>query len=361
MRLFQNCGIYPSYRLRLASLTRHCSTFDAALEAFLFDRYGAAHILQPVLTKDQSAFFANGDDEYSQRAWAKENGLAVNSPLDEILLAQIEHHRTEVFYNTDPVRYGDNFLKRLPGSVRRTVAWRAAPSRGGAFLNYDIIVNNFQGLLEGYRAQGTRAEFFAPAHDPDMDAYAARNVRTVDVLFIGTYSRHHRVRAELLERVADLNPEIRVAMHLDRSRLTSLAETPLGLIGPLGKHRRSRNIRSVALGPVFGRQLLEAIGNAKVVVNGAIDMAGEDRGNMRVWEAMGCGAALISDAGRYPAGMNPSEHFLTYRSVDEAIDLLKNLLSDHKARQALAKAGHAMVAKHFSKHRQWQRFQNIVA
>lgn len=361
MRLFQNCGIYPSYRHRLANLTRYCSTFDAAIEAFLVDRYGAAHILQPVLTKDESAFFTNGDDEHSQRLWAKENGLSNNSPLAEILLAQIEHHRTEVFYNTDPMRYGDDFLKRLPGSVRKTVAWRAAPSQGGAFLKHDVIVNNFQSLLEGYRALGIRAEFLAPAHDPEMDAYAARTVRPVDVLFIGTYSRHHRARAEMLERIADLNREMRVVMHLDRSRLTRLAETPLGFIGPLAKHRLSGNIRSVALGPVFGRELMEAIGSAKLVVNGAIDMAGEDRGNMRMWEAMGCGAALISDAGRYPPGMNPSEHFLTYSSVNEAVEFVKDLIGDNSARQTLAKAGHAMVADRFSKHRQWQRFVEIVA
>ena len=361
MRLFQNGGIARSYRPRLDRLTRNCRTFDTAIAAFLDDHYGTSHFLLPILNKDPSAYFVNGDDEYSQRLWARERGMTDAASLADILLAQIEDHQTEIFYNLDPMRYGDAFLRNLPGCVRRTIAWRAAPSQGGAFLKHDIIVNNFPTLLEGYVAQGVRSEYFAPAHDPAMDVYAARIDRPIDVLFVGSFSRHHRRRSLLLEAVAGLRGEMAVAMHLDRSRLTRLAETPLGLIGPLGAHRRSRDIRAVALGPVFGRELLDAMSHARIVINGAIDMAGPDRGNMRVWEAMGCGAALVSDEGVYPDGMNAPDHFLSYSSVEQAIDLLRELHSNDARRQAIAVAGHAMIADRYSKKRQWQNFLEIVA
>ncbi|VVS98437.1 conserved hypothetical protein [Sphingomonas sp. EC-HK361] len=361
MRIFQNSGVYRSYRPRLARLTKDSRSFADATAAFLDDRFGAAHFLQPILNVEETAFFANGDDEFSQRLWAKENGLPANATLEEILRAQIEHHRTEIFYNTDPMRYGDDFLATLPGSVKRTVAWRAAPSAGGRFLKHDVIVNNFPGLLDQYRAQGARAEYFAPAHDPAMDRYADRTDRPIDVLFVGTYSRYHRSRALILEAVAALRLDMNVVMHLDRSRLTRLAETPLGWMGPLAKHRRNRDIRAVARGPVFGLDLLEAIGTAKVVVNGAIDMAGGDRGNMRVWEAMGCGAALVSDIGRYPDGIVQGEHFAAYASAQEAVDRIRALHADDDQRKAMARAGHAMIADRFSKQRQWERFVEIVA
>lgn len=360
MRLFQNSGVYQAYRPRLDRLTRHCATFEQAKQAFLADRFGAAHFLAPVLDGDPDAFFANGDDERSQRLWAAEQGMAADTPLDAILLAQIEHHRTEVFYNTDPMRYGDAFLARLPGSVRRTIAWRAAPSHGGRFLGHDVIVNNFPSLLEGYRAQGARAEYLAPAHDPEMDAYAARTHRPVDVLFVGTFSRHHRTRTAMLEAIARLRDRMVVAMHLDISRYTRLAETPLGWVGPLRKDRRSHDIREVARPPVFGRDLLDAIGNAKIVVNGAIDMARADRGNMRVWEALGCGAMLISDKGNYPVGMNPGEDFLTYATNEDAVAGIMSVMSDTSRRMTIAGQGHAMIASTFSKARQMDRFLEIV-
>lgn len=360
MRIFQNSGVYRSYRPRLQRLTRNADSFDAAIRAFMDDRFGAAHFLQPILDRSPTAFFANGDDDFSQRLWADEHGLARDTTAEDILLAQVEEHRSEIFYNLDPMRYGNAFLKRLPGSVKRTVAWRAAPSQGGDFLNHDVIVNNFPSLLEGYRAQGTRAEYLAPAHDPAMDDYAERRSRPVDVLFVGTYSRHHRVRAAMLDAIAGLRNDMRVVMHLDTSRYTRLAETPLGWVGPLRRERRSRNIRAVARPPVFGRDLLDAISQARIVVNGAIDMAGADRGNMRIWEALGCGAALVSDQGNYPSDMVEGRHYIGYGDAEEVPALLRDLVANPDRCATLVLEGRDMIRSCYSKQEQWRRFQDIV-
>jgi glycosyltransferase involved in cell wall biosynthesis len=360
MRLFQNSAIYPSYRPRLAKLREGATSFDAATKLFLEDRFGASHFLKPVLNHDPDAFFANGDDEATQHMWAAEQGMPQAAGLEDILLAQIEHHRTEVFYNLDPMRYGNSFLARLPGCVRRTIAWRAAPSQGGQFLAHDVIVNNFPSILEGYRSQGARAEYLAPAHDWEMDAYAARTERPIDVLFIGTFSRHHRARAAMLENIAAMANRLSVVMHLDTSRYTKLAETPLGWFGPLRKDRRSRMIRMVSHPPVFGRELLNALSNAKIVVNGAIDMAGPDRGNMRVWEALGCGATLISDRGRYPDGIVDGIHFAGYDDAGQVPDLIDQLIANPARREAMASAGNAAISTNYDKSLQWRRFSELV-
>ena len=54
------------------------------------------------------------------------------------------------------------------------------------------------------------------------------------------------------------------------------------------------------------------------MLNGAIDMADRDRGNMRCFEAMGCGALLVSDDGNYPQGMSPGETMRAYTSAEHA-------------------------------------------
>jgi glycosyltransferase involved in cell wall biosynthesis len=361
MRLFQISGLNRSYRPRLARLTRDCATFDAAMRAFADDRYIAVHFLKPVIERSPDAFFANGDDDFAQRLWAKEHGMRDGATLDDIALAQIEEHRTEVFYNLDPVAFGDSFIERLPGSVKRTVAWRAAPSRNAAFLKHDIIVNNFPSLLEGYRAQGARTEYFFPAHDPEMDRYAAIADRPVDVVFFGTFSRHHQNRVAMLESVARLRDRLAVVLHLDISRFTRLAETPLGWAGPLRKHRRSRDIRATASGPIYGRDLLAALGNAKIVVNGAIDMSSRDRGNMRVWEALGCGTLLLSDTGHYPPGLTDGEQYVGYRDPRDVPDIIAALIADDERRKAIAAEGHRTISTRYSKDIQWHRFQEIVS
>lgn len=360
MRIFQNSGVYASYLPRLNRLANQEIEFRKRLQVFLDDSYGACHILKPPIELAPDVFFTNGDDEKLQKYWAAEHGLPSSSSMEEILLSQIEHHRTEIFYNMDPMRYGSEFLRKLPGSVRKSIMWRAAPSGSVDFGAYDLIVCNFPIILESYRERGWRAEYFAPAHDPAMDNYAANNNRPIDVLFIGGYSRHHRKRAEVLEAVSRLRKEFRIVYHLDRSRLTRLAESPIGWFLPLHEHKRPKNIQAVSQPAVFGRDLYNAISKAKIVLNGAVDMAGLDRGNMRCWEALGCGAAMVSDAGNYPEGMVGGDSMLTYDSAEAAVSLIQDLLADRYHLQTIAARGHSVVKTLYSKNAQWQQFNRLV-
>lgn len=360
MRIFQNSGVYPAYRKRLTHLRKHDRTFEESMSTFMADRYAVAHYLQPVLDRTPDAFFTNGDDETAQRLWARENGMTEKATLPQILRAQIEAHRTEVFYNLDPMRYGTDFIRSLPGCVKRSFAWRAAPSRGADFSGYDLMLCNFPSILENYRGQGLNAAYFCPAHDPAMDQFADNQNRPVDVLFVGGYTRHHSRRAELLEEVAKLSGEFNVRFHLDRSKMTRLAESALGLALPIGKHKRPQAIREVSHEPVFGLDLYSALSSAKIVLNGAIDMAGDDRGNMRCFEAMGCAALMISDAGNYPAGMNDKESMITYDSAAEAVSHIRRLIADTPMRERIAKRGHDVMQTIYSKTLQWQAFQNLA-
>ena len=359
MRLFQNSGVYPSYLTRLNQLAADASSFEARRRVFLEDRFGALHFLKPVLEGDADAFFTNGDDEVLQRLWAREQGLPQKTALEAILFAQIEHHRTEVFYNMDPVRYPSAFARRLPGCVRRTLCWRAAPSGNADLTAYGAVLGNFPSILESWRSKGCRAEVFYPAHDPVMDEYDLGN-RPIDVLFVGGYSRHHATRASTLEQVAGLAASRRVVYCLDLSRLTRLAESGIGAWLPLKKHRRPEAIARIAKPAVFGRQLYELMGSSKIVLNGAIDMAGSDRGNMRCFEAMGCGALLVSDAGKYPEGMDQEETISTYKTGGDCLVQIETALSNWSETKKKAILGRRKIRELYSKERQWALFESLL-
>ena len=361
MRLFQNAGLYRAYVPRLRELTRRATTFDEHVRIFMADRYGACHHLQPVLLQDPSAFFTNADDDDLQARWAAEHGLPSSAKRDAILLAQIEAHRAEVFYNMDPMRFPSDFLKRLPGCVRHTVAWRAAPSPGLELGGYDRVVCNFPSILARYTAAGLKAAFLSPAHDPVMDTYAARRERPIDVLFVGGYSRHHERRARVLDAVAALSPRHEIRFCVDRSRLTRLAESPLGRWLGLARHARPATIRAVSHSPVFGRALYALISQAKIVLNGAVDMAGADRGNMRCFEAMGCGALMVSDRGHYPHGMVDTENMMLYDDGPSAARVVAQALADPATSAAIAERGFRTMQARYGKSAQWQAFVDLVA
>lgn len=361
MRLFQNSGTYAGYRPRLSQLTAHCISFADYRSAVLHDRYSACHVLQPVLRGDEDAFFTNGDDAEMQGRWARERSSREGATLEGVLLSQIEEHRTEVFYNLDPMRYGNSFVRRLPGCVKHTLAWRAAPSAGHTFEEYDRVVCNFPRLLRDHEARGAKVAYFSPAHDPVMDSYADNTKRPVDVLFVGGYSRHHRRRAEVLEAVSGCSPSRSVIFHLDRSRLTKLVESPLGSMLPGFGNRRPKSIRAVTAEPVFGLDLYSALSQAKIVLNGAVDIAGNERGNMRCWEAMGCGAVMLSDEGVYPPGIQAGRDFETYAGAHDVVKKIQGILSDYENARAMAERGRLAVSTGYSKAKQWQSFLEIVA
>lgn len=354
MRLFQNNGLSRGFRAHRPRANDR--SFADCLNSFLDTRYTASHILQPVLAGSAEAFYTNGDDEMLQGLWARANGMT-DKDLEQILLAQIEHHRTEVFYNLDPMRYGSAFVRKLPGCVRRTICWRAAPSGSADLTGYDLVVCNFPSILDGWRTKGCKVAYFFPGHDPAMDGYVAARRHDIDLLFVGSFSRHHRSRVAALIAAASV-PGIRARFHLEDSRLTRLANL-LPFLPPLRELRHPAEIRRVRAGPLYGRDLYAAMASTRIVFNGAVDMAGEDRGNMRCFEAVGCGAVLLTDAGRYPEGFADGETMVTYASADRIPHLVERLIADADWTNAIAGAGHAMVRDRYSKERQWARFQEL--
>ena len=362
MRIFQNIGIYRNYEAKLLRLVESVSSYQKAMDIFIKDRYVSCHILKPIIDASSDAFLSLGSTVRFQTLWANSVGMPKSATFVEILLAQIEHHRTEVFYNMDPIRFGDDFLKKLPGSVKYKIAWRAAPSPHLNFRNYDLLVNNFPNLRAIYNSKGFRTAHFFPAHDEHMNTFAKNENRPIDILFVGGYSQYHMKRADLLECMATLSKEFNVLYHIDKSRLTSLADSPLGILPVLRKYRTRKLIRQISSNGIFGLDLYEALSKSKITLNIAGEIAGVERGNMRCFEAMGCGSLLLSDAGKYPKGMIPGTNIITYRNPTEAVDLARSFLTVrpyHEIRE-LAKKGHQSILEAYSREKQWTAFQGLL-
>lgn len=360
MRVFQNVFAYPTYLRRLDAILSESATFTRRSNYMVGDGFNGVHLLEPVINGENGAFWTCSTDQRLQRAWGREQGLASDMDLTDVLLAQIEDARAEVFYTQAAYRFGCKFHRRLPGTVRMRVGWHSPPAPLGDVRSFDLIVNNFPRSLENYAAQGVRTAYFTPSLDPVMAEYCDNADRPIDVAFVGGYSRHHRQRAVILQAVAELGDRYRVNFALDPGKLTRLAESPLGWFPPLARHARPESIRRVSRPAVFGRAMYELFSRAKIVLNGAVDAAAQDRGNMRCFEAMGCGALLLSDAGDYPQGMQDQQTMRVYRNVQEAVNALEELLNETGQRLRIAENGLNLMRTVYSKSVQWRRFQALV-
>lgn len=360
VRIFQANATHPDYLPRLRHVMKGATTFREMIDAFFADGHDGVHTLAPVRTWEEYAFYTHPNDEVIQRAWAREHGLPGNIPLDDILLAQIEEHRSDVFYCMSTQYTDSKLARRMPSCVKAKIGFNASPSTDQDMSAY-LMVCNFPFLLEKYRSMGLRTAFFSPSHDPTLDPLSPNEDRDIDVLFAGTYSRWHKRRSQTLEAVAALHSQYRIVFALQQSRLSRIADTPLGWVGPLKKYSRPIDVRAVAQGPAFGLQYYKLLTRAKIVLNGAGDIGGNDRGNMRCWEALGARSLMVTDAGNYPEGMVDGETMRTYQSPAEAVAVIKEMLASHDERQRIANAGNTRVRERYSKARQWADFQKLVA
>lgn len=361
MRLFELITFGKSYLRHFdRSVAKPDATTYARLMAtMLDDRYCNAHVLLPILAGDERARFVVADSTALQGAWRAEHGVPRDATVEEVVLAQIEEHRADVLYNISPLIFDSRFVRKLPGCIKHTVCWRAAPLAGADLSGYDLCVGNFRSMLDEWTRAGHRAAWFEPAHDP-VAAESARADRDIDIAFVGTYSWLHSRRNVLLQRVAELAPRLRVRFHFALGRSARLVNA----LGPgralFPKLALPASLRRVAHGPVYGRGMYELFGRARIVLNAAIDMASEFRGNMRCWEAMGCGALMLSDAGIYPPGMTPGTDFATYDGSDDALAKIEQILADYDRWRPTAAHGLRTMETTYSKEAQWATFSKLV-
>ena len=99
--------------------------------------------------------------------------------------------------------------------------------------------------------------------------------------------------------------------------------------------------------------MYQALRRSKITLNSHIDMAGREAGNMRLFEATGVGAFLLTDfKDNLPALFAPDREVAVWRSVDDCLEAIDRAFGDAESRAAIAAAGQARtIAQHTYHHR----------
>ena len=333
------------------------------------DGYASSYILSPALEgRPEEVFYTLWDYERLQLLWAKEYGLKT-ADLDEIRLAQIEEFKPDVFYNMSAV-YDRGFIRRL-GKLRpglKCVYWNGIIAGVPKTIReYDGHISLHRPFVEYWKRAGLAACELQPGI-PDAWSEIGGTNRNTDILFYGQYARKYfGSRAEAVDRLIDYKIETGkdVRCHLQyiergvpqfiRKRFP-WADIHLPMITFPDRH-----VREHASPPLYGEDLYQAIGQAKVVVNGFTDFNASFKSNMRLFEAIGLGAFLISEEGVYPDGFEPGADFYSYGNPGELVDRINQVLEDWPAHAEMASRTRHKIASLYSKQRQWNDFQRFIA
>ncbi|MEW6264277.1 MAG: glycosyltransferase [Thermodesulfobacteriota bacterium] len=93
-------------------------------------------------------------------------------------------------------------------------------------------------------------------------------------------------------------------------------------------------------GTVFGLDMYRILRRSKVTFNRHVNLDRPEVGNMRMFEATGVGACLLTDTGGNIRDLfEPDQEVLTYESVEECLEKYRYLMEHENIRRSIAAAG----------------------
>jgi spore maturation protein CgeB len=273
------------------------------------------------------------------RPLARKVGLSpkLDAEAENILLAQIEEFRPDLVLNQDLFHVDTRLARRIKGIGSPILIGQVGiePSRGEDWTAYDLTISQLPTTVKFFRTLGVRSELNHLAFEPAiLDALPAAPAADVDVSFVGSISVDHRQRIALLEAVAE-----RYDLKLWGNRPQALpASSPL--------HRCFQ-------GEVWGADMYQVLRRSRITLNSHIDLAGREAGNMRLFEATGVGAFLLTDfKDNLDTLFGADCEVGVWRSIEECLERIDHHLRDDDGRAAIARAGQARtMARHTYRHR----------
>jgi spore maturation protein CgeB len=266
-----------------------------------------------------------------QAAWAREHGLerqgmrrffATVPSASDIVRHQVEEFRPDVLYVQNLSVFPPAVLAELRGNRLLVGQIASELPRLEQLEPFDLILTSFPHYVPRLRAQGIESEYFRLGFDPRALAAVGDVERDLGVVFVGSLRRgQHAAGNAAVAQVA--------------------GRIPLGVWGVgIDEWPTDSPLRTAYQGEAWGLDMLRIFARARIVLNRHIDVAEDNANNMRLFEATGMGALLLTDDKRNLSDMfTPGVEVATYSGPDELVGRVSDYLGDVAAAQLVARAG----------------------
>lgn len=241
------------------------------------------------------------------------------------LLRQVELMKPDVVYVHDINLIPPRLVAELKKHTGLIVGEHASPLPPKSFVTaYDLLVSALPSIVDLARQWGVDAEWIPLGFDDRWSTSTPAAGRPIDAIFVGSFTRLQPTTAPLLRAIAGAVPGLEIYGQADPKVLAQTGLAPY--------HR----------GPAWGQGMFELLGRSKLVVNRHGSIAGDYAVNMRMYEATGSGAGLITERKSNLAELFvPDVEVAPYDSIEDAAAIAAALLADPARLDAMAAAGHA--------------------
>jgi spore maturation protein CgeB len=287
-----------------------------------------------------------------QETWALEHGtrrrilsLPRRGREEQIVLAQAREFGADVVY-VQNLRYLSRRtlrrLRRISGLVVGQIA--SEPPTAAKLRSFDLVLTSFPHFVDRFRGLGVASEYLRIGFDERiLDRLADEPREQHGAVFVGALNRtQHRSGNSLLEGAA--------------------RTVPIDFWGynPDGWPKDSP-IRTCYRGEAWGLEMFRVLHASRVALNRHIDVAGENANNMRLYEATGVGALLVTDAKQNLHELfEQGREVVTYEEGDDLAETVRYYLEHDDERRAIAQAGQARTLREHTYARRMEELASIL-
>jgi hypothetical protein len=238
---------------------------------------------------------------------------------------------------------GSDILRSLRGYYRIAVGQHAAALPGTDISAYDLMLSSLPNQVEHFRRQGLKSEYLRLGFEESvLDTVPCAQNRSKEAVFVGGITAVHGRATSLLEHLC--------------------AHTPVEIYGyGVEIMPGDSPVRKRHGGRLWGRQMFELLGNAKIALNRHIDAAENYANNMRLYESTGMGAMLLTDEKTNLGELfDVGREVVTYRTPEECAEKIEHYLAHDEEREAIARGGQQRTLREHTYRQRAQELLDIV-
>lgn len=314
-------------------------SYDCQREFLLKSHFGwPAELALQMMSIGIEVDFIISNAKSLQEKWRKEFGAGSLRPgatarpeaaAEEIVAAQIRRFRPDILWMPLQPRLAGAFLDEMREYYGCAVLWiGCAVPPGIEFRRFAAVLSPLPSLCTDLDPTYRAAFRVNVGFDPGILDELGPVEKTRSLTFVGGVSPAHMRRAEYLAELADAGVEFEHFGYLreggDDNRFRALLEK----IRP--RHR----------GVVYGIEMHRILASSRVTLNIHVDIAGNMAANMRLFEATGAGACLLTEkSDNIRDFFEPCREVAVYDSKENFIESVRSLLADHARTTGIARRG----------------------
>lgn len=305
------------------------------------------------------------NDEILQKKWAAENKIKINEYgllkfvknvpiirvfvrrsewIQIIAMEQIKKYQPDILYMQDLSILTPKTLEKIKKECKLLVGQIASPLPPDKYINkYDLILTSFPHFVKKIRKKGIKSEYFKIGFDPRILRKIGIQKKKYDVSFVGSFTPHHIKGTKMLERLCKSVP-----LNVWGRGVQYLSLFP--------------HIKKYYKGEAWAMDMYKIFAESKIVINRHIDVAKNYANNMRLFEATGMGALLITDEKKNLETLfKVGSEIVDYENTESLIIKVKYYLKNENQRSKIAQRGQKKTLHIHSYKKRMLELSNILS